>query len=897
MNPTVLVVPNLFLTAPEVSPVGRKDLDEALTTRWDTDALMAQYEGDRRLSYAQEPMALMTLVVYDLDRPGKEPWDMPPDAARLLAFAQATPDDLWAIYPTVAGARLVYVLDRKLPVDKWRRVYEQKARALANVDPATCDFTRLNRLPYSHHQTRGQLQDLPEVTPPVFYRNLLAVDDYDLDAPLSEHSAPATVDRTLVAPEPSLSEEETDAVAQRLSISLERRVEAKLRSDPDYLWPDLAATVRSGEAVTWHRDDWCVKAVGLIANTAQAAGFSEDQTWAVIHRNVKATIQTADSNPKWIDKAYQHLTADWESDAERAVQNQGLLNLGPPRPPGGNGNWDQIATRHPGLRDIVKSEADYLKVALTRDVIKNQWWFLRRDGQMVKMQASSWSEFLLTLQRTTAGQVDIPVWKTIETPKGKGDDRVDTKQVQKGASELSIAGQDPLDVLTSSIYAKEALVFTGTSGFQITRFDSGQARFALSHMEVGYSDLHELPEGWDPSVDADEALRFLQECFPDDWKGVLYWMGHVPDVNGTALPMMLLMGGPGTGKSLIGEACAGVFSSQAGRPGASSPFFPSENGGTWGDGASKTYLLCEHEAGGLSNRLMKQLVKLVREGTTRDCTDLNPKGQAIRTYLGYYRYVACTNEAEFAQGLMRQVMGSGAEARAANMDRLFAVTMNDSWKQRLTLPGVADRIKDQLIQLCFYFNANRLQLQELTGMVHSGVRAFVFPITSLMDEAEQDAATVEMSPYIGKLHGQLRRLMDPNNQRPGDLHPDLGKCSDVMSAPQVFFWHRPPGKELMLICKASALNEHVLSIDSTRFNDSVTRRYFRDKYVTKGPESGGRSKVKPRLVKGKFDSGSESQSGVFIKVLKIRVPDLVRLLTTFDDNSDLIDYLGTSGSV
>lgn len=144
-------------------------LDQAINTSWDTDAHLVLYvptsEDDEYprcnkaclydIRDAEEDL-LGQAIVLDWDTPGHKPWGetaTQEDYAGLLMDAiEKDPllGEFYCLYATAAGVRVVYALDRPVPVDALEghiRWLVSRAQAAGLLVDELCDWTRLFRLP------------------------------------------------------------------------------------------------------------------------------------------------------------------------------------------------------------------------------------------------------------------------------------------------------------------------------------------------------------------------------------------------------------------------------------------------------------------------------------------------------------------------------------------------------------------------------------------------------------------------------------------------------------------------------------------------------------------------------------------------------------------------------
>lgn len=153
------------------------ELSAALETPWQTDAHFVAYavtgeESWPRLRKSALPSikavgqdVIMTMLVFDIDNPGHARWSTLTYAAveGFRARVDALPGVLagWtALYPTSAGARLIYVLEEPLAAEEAEAVHRGMVQMISAAglaaDPACSDWTRLFRLPFVVREIEGQ---------------------------------------------------------------------------------------------------------------------------------------------------------------------------------------------------------------------------------------------------------------------------------------------------------------------------------------------------------------------------------------------------------------------------------------------------------------------------------------------------------------------------------------------------------------------------------------------------------------------------------------------------------------------------------------------------------------------------------------------------------------------
>lgn len=149
-------------------------IDQALATRWDSDALLQQVviagiPGQPRLSKKSVPLCQQSGIelwcgtfVYDLDlnqqpfaeSPDKQPWTAETLAEfgrRVHLLCERGPHPRH-VYTTPHGARLIYVPDEAVPVERFERAWRSLGERIAATsglvsDPACSDWSRMFRLP------------------------------------------------------------------------------------------------------------------------------------------------------------------------------------------------------------------------------------------------------------------------------------------------------------------------------------------------------------------------------------------------------------------------------------------------------------------------------------------------------------------------------------------------------------------------------------------------------------------------------------------------------------------------------------------------------------------------------------------------------------------------------
>lgn len=201
--PRVAVLPTKFVSGlssvnQETSPplASIVDFESAFSTRYATDAHFVTYlAGDGTEEFPRLNKSCLaeleglgvevvtTMLVLDYDNPGHAEWTreaLEEFVERVVRHPKAVVRDYTVMYTTLHGARLVYVLERPVPVLEGELRLQSlvgKFHSLGiNVDKSTKDWTRLFRLP----SVRRDTQDTWEH--PLFFCDVQAQNRLALDA-------------------------------------------------------------------------------------------------------------------------------------------------------------------------------------------------------------------------------------------------------------------------------------------------------------------------------------------------------------------------------------------------------------------------------------------------------------------------------------------------------------------------------------------------------------------------------------------------------------------------------------------------------------------------------------------------------------------------------------------
>jgi hypothetical protein len=131
------------------------DIDEALKTKWDSDAHFVTYESDgpryrKTISYIQP--VLTQLLVFDYDNQEHREWEDDDQVEAWMGVVNKVVDNYYAIYTTRSGGRIILRLANPINVRQaeilHKQIVSKWAEAGLEVDPNCSDWTRLFRLPF-----------------------------------------------------------------------------------------------------------------------------------------------------------------------------------------------------------------------------------------------------------------------------------------------------------------------------------------------------------------------------------------------------------------------------------------------------------------------------------------------------------------------------------------------------------------------------------------------------------------------------------------------------------------------------------------------------------------------------------------------------------------------------
>jgi len=531
-------------------------LYEALSREWPSDAHVTTYAPTGQTKWPRlnksvlEPFralggdVLATCMMFDWDTPGHVDLDGDRYEAMVEQLANAADAGLWlagcfyAAYTTRGGMRLVYVLERPVPVDEaegWvRAVVRDFAQHGIALDPSCADWTRLFRLPRvlrdgqrtSQHPLfecvvqEGARLDVDRLVR-VEARKTTSVDAPALDLPMPDPSASR-----------DLLRERSDKTGNLVMTPWLREARKRLRGRSCYACAFEGAEV----APQGERHHAIMRYVGeACAALHRLDGTTPELVFAVfVDAMLRIDPQTCRDDP--FETLWEAVLYCWAREQERKrVEDE-----------------DQ-RTREEGRESVrakmlegVRTWCDHSSLTGTDDEAGD--WL---DEHLVACHGRSFH-----VMRRDGFYDSLPVSAGLVPARVRElgmDSMVDLVEEDPTTGRLrEVSPQTLLNRCGTIVRAAEGVI--GPGGSTIRDVGTDRATF-LMHMFARRTDL-------EPEYDAevDEWLNTL--AGDENYYDLLRWIGHALDFEGGPICALSIEGPPGVGKGLLMQGLAETVDTQ-----------------------------------------------------------------------------------------------------------------------------------------------------------------------------------------------------------------------------------------------------------------------------------------------------------------------------------------------
>jgi hypothetical protein len=539
----------------DVSLLDVQTFEETFTKNWQTDAQFVAYGTlDPAEQNTQGPWPrctkpllpklrtqgvdlLLHSIVLDFDNPGHAAWTVAGLAGwleKLFAMDWETAQNFTLLYTTRNGARLVYVLDQPIPVDKAESKHQWLCQQFVShglpVDCGVSDWTRVFRLPYVIRDGKPTINDTPPVEYIFLPENRLAAASLGEADPIKGKVNAYAADYV----NSDLGEQPTPEDS-RLLLEVESTVTGRLVYTD---WQKTARTRLKGRecfpcifehqplATQGSRDTMLLKYVGQAIGMLIRATETTPQHIYALFLDAVLQLDPDKDTPDWTARLWSMVTRIWHNEASQVAQEKAVEAV------------KEVETRTLA-ETIRKGAATWAKVPT--DPVGGDDWVARH------LIVSANSNFMVMSKDGLYESLQLSINQIIPRLRITGLDAIVTTREMKadGSGYRDVGANQIINAhatLVKDIEAKPQL-----AGGYIENLDTPDAVLVVPC----FSRNEKLTPEYNPDVDA-----WLRQLFGEQYEIGCDWIRWALAFEEGPICALSLVGGQGIGKKLLAQGLA-----------------------------------------------------------------------------------------------------------------------------------------------------------------------------------------------------------------------------------------------------------------------------------------------------------------------------------------------------